>query len=290
MPQFISAAENWLIANTSVPTSQRHALTRVVDQLLHDQTGSCAKIIAISGAPGTGKSTLAAACAAALEDDRIRSIVLSLDDYYLPAATREELSRTEHPLFSARGVPGTHDLSLLLTHLNLLADPDHPDIKIPRFDKSNDDRLEDHRIVKAGFVPEFIFIEGWVVGVPPQSRGALLSACSKFEQQHDPDAKWRSCVNAYMFDYFKSLDPILTHRWYLQAPDWASVIKWRLNQAISDQQASAQQGRLNSRGEVSAFLNHFKRICDHMQATCSQWADVIIQIDADHLPGIVKPT
>ena len=237
MSQFISAAEEWLNTNTSMPREQRQALAEIVPVLLKDCSDSGQKIFSVAGPPGTGKSTLAGTCAAALESERISSIVISLDDYYLPAADRQKLSRSEHPLFSVRGVPGTHDLDLLITHLEQLSRPDHEDILMPLFNKSIDDRLDTPGIVKAGFVPANVFIEGWIAGVPPQGTGALLGPVNEFEEEQDPDSEWRCRVNSYLYDYFHALDPFINCRWYLKAPDWESVIAWRWDQELNDQQS-----------------------------------------------------
>ncbi len=284
MSQFIAAAQEWLSTHISAAPDQCRALAKLVPVLLEDYSDSSANVISISGPPGSGKSTFAGACVAALESDGIKGIVISLDDYYLPAAEREKLSRTEHPLFSVRGVPGTHDLDLLADHVRALADPEHADIELPRFDKSLDDRLEETRIIESGFIPGFIFVEGWIIGVPPQSSAALMSPVSLFEEEHDPDAEWRSRVNANLYDYHKALELELNARWYLRAPDWESVIDWRLQQ-----EQESQQMLLENREDVMGFLDHYRRLCLHMQTSCAEWADVIIQLDSAHLPVIVDP-
>ena len=45
------------------------------------------------------------------------------------------------PLFITRGVPGTHDTKLLFNCIKNLKNKKFQKIKIPRFDKSIDDRL-----------------------------------------------------------------------------------------------------------------------------------------------------
>jgi D-glycerate 3-kinase len=206
MSQFIAAAENWLLANTSVPGHQRQALAQMVPVLLPGPSETGPTIISVCGPPGTGKSTLAGACVAALEGDRIPALVLSLDDYYLGKDKRLALTRTDHPLFSVRGVPGTHDIDLLVSHLSELCRPDHVEISLPLFDKSTDNRMEETRTVASGFSPAYIFVEGWIAGVPPQSGGALLSPVNKLESEQDQDAEWRSMVNSYLYDYFTGLN------------------------------------------------------------------------------------
>ncbi|MFT5139718.1 MAG: D-glycerate 3-kinase [Lysobacterales bacterium] len=281
MSQFISAAEQWLSSNTVIPLARQRVLAEIVPALLVDYPTSSQRIISIAGPPGTGKSTLAGACCAALEDAGLTCLVISLDDYYLPKAQRLKLARSEHSLFEVRGVPGTHELDLLLVHLQALMDPDHGHIEMPQFDKSLDDRNEEPKMIKAGFVPAFIFIEGWIVGAPPQSGGDLLTCANQFEEENDPDGEWRNQVNANLYDYFTELNRFIQERWYLNAPGWDSVLEWRLLQA-----QSAHQGLLSNKHDVCRFLEHYHRLCMHMQAKCEQWADVIIDFDTTHVPVI----
>ena len=59
---------------------------------------------------------------AALESQGKTAITLSLDDFYLSKAARAHLAETVHPLCSARGVAGTHDVDLLKQTLAQLRD------------------------------------------------------------------------------------------------------------------------------------------------------------------------
>jgi D-glycerate 3-kinase len=281
MSQFIAAAKQWLSTNTSILPDRQQALADIVPSLLSDYPASSQKITSIAGPPGTGKSTLAGACSSALENTGVSCLVLSLDDYYLPRTERMKLAKEEHSLFAVRGVPGTHDLSLLMAHLDALKDSGHGPLEIPLFDKFLDDRQEDVKIVDAGFVPDHIFIEGWVAGVPPQSGGKLLNCMGQFEEENDADGEWRMLVNANLYDYFSELDSHIDERWFLNAPNWDSVIEWRLLQ-----EQSSPNGLLKNSGDVGRFLDYYHRLCAHMQAECESWANVIIDLDARHMPKI----
>jgi D-glycerate 3-kinase len=211
------------------------------------------------------------------------SLVISLDDYYLSRTERGRLSRSEHRLFAQRGVPGTHDFELLMTHLQAVLDPNHADIHLPVFDKYSDQRLRDRRTVKAGFNPAIVFVEGWVAGVPPQPGHQLLSAVNELESSQDSDGEWRHRVNAHLYDYFNTLDPLINQRWHFKAPDWNSVVQWRWQQ-----EQNGHQKLLSSVSEVADFLDHFQRLCQHMDNTCSQWANSIIELDTDHMPAFLS--
>src|SRR6185503_18821212 len=96
-------------------------------------------MVGVCGSQGSGKST---ACAAVVKDMQafgISTAVLSLDDLYLPLAARRDLASRVHPLLRTRGVPGTHDTTLGLATLQALRD--RRAVRLPRFDKSTDDRM-----------------------------------------------------------------------------------------------------------------------------------------------------
>ncbi|MEX1032459.1 MAG: hypothetical protein WDZ30_03795, partial [Cellvibrionaceae bacterium] len=98
------------------------------------------KILGIVGAQGSGKSTLAGLLAMLLNRVHgLRTVAVSLDDFYLTRAQRQRLAEEIHPLLITRGVPGTHDLPLAMGTLDtLLAQPG--EATIPGFDKSRDER------------------------------------------------------------------------------------------------------------------------------------------------------
>src|SRR3954470_21426854 len=97
------------------------------------------RTIAISGAQGSGKTTLAALLTQRLIERGVAAVACSLDDFYYPRATRIKLARSVHPLLVTRGVPGTHDVGLCM---QVLDDVVRRTTALPRFDKSLDDRID----------------------------------------------------------------------------------------------------------------------------------------------------
>jgi D-glycerate 3-kinase len=96
-------------------------------------------VLGISGAQGSGKSTLVAALAEQLTAAGRRVATLSLDDLYFPRAERQRLAEQVHPLLATRGVPGTHDVPLGLATIAALERREGA--PSPRFSKALDDRL-----------------------------------------------------------------------------------------------------------------------------------------------------
>lgn len=280
-PQFIAAAQDWLSNHTALAPENAEALARVAGMLVSGIPPQRPIAIGVSGPPGTGKSTLTAACAAALSDSGARCMVLSLDDYYLPRSARQALAADRHPLLARRGAPGTHDTALLARHLAALREPRHGPLELPRFDKSADDRAPQGPLLEAGPAPEFVFVEGWLVGVPAQAEQELDAAVNQLESELDANRTWRRYTNRRLFEYHQALAPLLDQLWHLDAPSWEQVVEWRWQQ----EQANAQQW-LASRAETREFLASYQRLGLHMHRSCGQWADAVVTLDHRHLPSI----
>lgn len=100
-------------------TARDHYLPFI--QRLLDKASSAPFFVGVSGSQGSGKSTLADLVACYAESEGINVAAFSLDDFYLTRAQREQLAEEVHPLLLTRGVPGTHDTSMLARALDDLA-------------------------------------------------------------------------------------------------------------------------------------------------------------------------
>ena len=186
-----------------------------------------ALVVGLCGAQGSGKSTVAAGAAAALEADGLRCAILALDDLYLSKADRERLARGVHPLFATRGPPGTHDVELGLTILRALKTGETA--RAPRFDKLCDDRSpKAWRTETEPF--DVILFEGWCVGAAPQAEAALADPINALERDEDPHGVWRRFVNAALAGPYRSLFAQFDRLVMLQAPGFDVVERWRLQQ------------------------------------------------------------
>ena len=146
----------------------------------------------ISGSQGCGKTTLLKLIKNNFKNFyNIDPLCISLDDYYLTKKQRNDLSKRIHPLLETRGVPGTHATEKITKTIQLFDKKKYP-IKIPKFDKLNDDRLSSSQIITSK--KNMIFLEGWCCGCPPLSNSFLQKNLNNIEK-NDSEYIWRKYYN-----------------------------------------------------------------------------------------------
>lgn len=242
-------------------------------------------ILGLSGLQGSGKSTLARVMKVQAEARGWATEVLSLDDFYYSRSDREALSRDVHPLLRSRGVPGTHEIELLLSVLAALPRAsDKLPVPHPRFDKGRDTRLPPSRWPRATRVPKLVIVEGWALGIRPQLQGALAVPVNALERDEDADGSWRRWVNKQLRGYqplWRKFDALIV----LQAPNWDIVRRWRGEQ---EQELVARHAPLAMDAEtMTRFLMHFERLSRHALATLPALADTVVEYDDErHVTGL----
>ena len=141
-------------------------------------------LIGLSAGQGSGKTTLASILSIILKVFFKRRIcVISIDDFYKTLSDRSKMAKQTHPLFKTRGVPGTHDIHLVKNFLNIIKQKNFKKIKIPKFNKSTDDRLKKSLWYKINKKPEIIIFEGWCVGAKAESNSSLKKPVNFLEKK-----------------------------------------------------------------------------------------------------------
>ena len=257
----------------------RATVDALLDALLPRLPARRAVLAGLSGLQASGKSTLAAQLATAARRRGIATEVLGLDDFYLGRRDRAALARDVHPLLATRGVPGTHDVALLVDTVRALRDasPRNP-ARIPRFDKGRDTRLPPSRWRRVTSPPQLILLEGWCIGVPPESQSALARPINTLERREDSNARWRTWVNARLAGDYAALWRRFDALVMLAAPSFDIVARWR----DEPERALRKRGapRAMSRAALHRFLMHYERLSRHALRTLPALADIVVTLDA----------
>ena len=250
------------------------------------KTADTPPLIGFSGCQGSGKSTLVALMAKVMREVYgVSTVVLSLDDFYLTKAARAALAESIHPLFATRGVPGTHDLALLNDTISALRQPSGA-VPVPAFDKALDDRTEIVHWRQVSAPVQLILLEGWCVGLLPQSESELESPINPMEAEQDPSLVWRREVNRQLANGYAHLFGELDALLLLQAPSFDAVFEWRWQQEqrLSEQFQQDHPDRPDptmSRSEVADFVLHYQRLTEHALKTLPDRADFVWELATD---------
>ncbi|OHC50533.1 kinase [Rhodanobacter soli] len=242
-------------------------------------------ILGLSGLQGSGKSTLARVMRVQAEARGWPTEVLALDDFYYARSDREALARDVHPLLRTRGVPGTHEIELMMSVLAALPHAsDKLPVSHPRFDKGRDTRFPPSRWPRTTRPPRLVIVEGWALGIRPQLQAALARPINELERTEDPDGSWRHWVNKQLRGYqplWRKFDALIV----LQAPNWEIVRRWRGEQ---EQELLARHAPLAMDATaMERFLAHFERLSRHALATLPALADTCVEYDDDrHVTGL----
>lgn len=269
-----------------LPESYLHTVEQWFLPLAEDILGRVAHshqalLVGVSGCQGSGKTTLASLLVLLMRELLgLKCINLSIDDFYLTHAERQQLSRTVHPLLATRGVPGTHDVQLALDTIAALRKSGV--VAIPRFNKAVDDRAPQGDWPKVQAPVDVIVLEGWCLSIGPQSHVQLEEAINSLEEREDSEGAWRRYVNERIVREYAQLYDLVDYLVMLKAPDFAKVFEWRQNQEDKLAAQSAGQGtRIMNREQLRRFIQHYERITRYGLDTLPLKADVVFQLTGE---------
>lgn len=242
-----------------------------------------ALILGINGAQGTGKSTLASFLKIATEQLHGWTVaVLSVDDFYLTKVERESLARDVQHLLAIRGVPGTHDVAMLVECLDALLNlPPEKEMRLPRFDKSADDRADRTIWPTIKGPVDLVILEGWCVGSIPQSEDELRDPVNGLEQLEDSDGEWRKYVNQQLRECYPRAFEKIDRLVFLEAPGFDAIFRWRRQQ---EEQLEVQMSEIALR----RFIQHFERLTRANLNLMPSKADTVIKLDGSHRVSNVR--
>lgn len=272
--------------NVSYLESAQYWFAPVVESLVaHHNSAGRTLVFGVNGSQGSGKSTLCDYLRATLHHEyALSAISLSLDDFYLTRAQRREMAASVHPLFLTRGVPGTHDIQLLTATLDRLSSADtRQPVRVPRFDKAADDRRPQSEWDEIDRAPAVVLLEGWCLGVPPQSDAELDAPINELEREEDPLGQWRRYANDALAQEFPPLHERVDRWLMLQAPSFECVYRWRLEQ---EAKLAARLGgktgtHLMDEAELRRFVQLFERLTRHCLNTLPGRVDHLFTLDEE---------
>ena len=240
------------------------------------------KIIGISGGQGAGKSTITGILKLILKKKYGLNIcVFSIDDFYKKKSDRLKMSKRTHPLFITRGVPGTHDITLINKTIKKLKQKKFRTVLIPKFDKSKDDRFQKNKWQKIAVKPDIIIFEGWCVGTTHQNSTELKKPLNFIEKKYDKNLKWRKIVNNLVKKRYKSLFSQIDKLVYLKVPNFNYIIKWRWLQE-QKMKLTSKNKKTMSKIQVKEFIMFYERLTKHMMKNYSKISDLTIFLDKHH--------
>jgi D-glycerate 3-kinase len=276
------------LPNDYIDVAAEHFLP-VLDAIKsHHNSAKRPLIVGINGAQGSGKSTLSSLLTVFFNKiTDLHCVSMSLDDFYLTKAEREELAQNTHPLLLTRGVPGTHDIPLLTDVIQSLQTANTA--IIPRFDKAIDDRAPRAQWQHLTQPADVIILEGWCIGTPPQSVTALNEAINTLERSEDPDGKWRHFVNEQLSGPYAQVFASIDFLIMLRAPSFDAIYRWRCeqehkmrerllrtNHVLSDENNSCIG---MSDEQILRFIQHYQRITEHGLHTLAPLCDIVFELD-----------
>ena len=239
--------------------------------------------LGFSGGQGSGKTTVTGILKIILKKFFKRRIhVSSIDDFYKTLDDRNKMSYKIHPLFKTRGVPGTHDLNSVKKFFYFIKKTKFKKFKLPKFDKSIDDRLKKKYWFNINRKPEIVILEGWCVGAQPQSNSLLKKPINVLEKYEDKNFVWRKHVNEKLKREYKKIFAMIDYFIFIKIPNFNMVFKWRLLQESKLRKKSHSRKKVMSYNEIKRFIMFYQRITLQMIKDLSKSASVVMLLNKNH--------
>ena len=240
-------------------------------------------ILGFSGGQGSGKTTVTGILKIILKKFFKRRIhVSSIDDFYKTLEDRNKISNNIHPLLKTRGVPGTHDINLVKNFFNIIRKKKFKKIKLPKFEKAMDNRLEKKYWFNIKQKPDIVILEGWCVGAKPQSNFLIKKSINALEQHEDRDLIWRKYINKKLKKEYKQLFSMIDYFIFMKIPNFRMVLKWRLLQENKLKKKSHSKKKIMSFNGIERFIMFYQRITLQMVKDLSKSASVVMLLKKNH--------
>jgi len=241
--------------------------------------------VGLAGGQGTGKTTISSIIKIILEKYfKLKVFKISIDDFYKTRKERIALSKKVHPMLLTRGVPGTHDINMMLDFFKKSKAKKFKSMKLPNFNKAIDDRFPKNKWNKINKRPDVIIFEGWCVGARAETNKTLKKSINSMEKANDHKLVWRKYVNQQLKTKYKKLYSQLNCMIYLKAKNFSLLQKWRLKQEHKLWLKTKKKGghKIMSKGDVINFMQTYQRITQNMFKNMPKYASIILNLNSNH--------
>ena len=241
--------------------------------------------VGLAGGQGTGKTTISSIIKIILiKYFKFKVFKISVDDFYKTRKDRSLLSKRVHPMLLTRGVPGTHDINLILNFFKKMKSKKFKSSKVPSFNKAVDDRSSKKNWQKIKERPDIIIFEGWCMGAKPVPVKSLKKSINSMEKVKDPKLVWRKYVNQQLKSKYKNLYSQLNCLIYLKAKNFSLLQKWRLKQEhkLKLKNMKKSKNKIMNKEDIFNFMQTYQRITENMFKTMPKFASIVMHLNSYH--------
>ena len=241
--------------------------------------------VGLAGGQGTGKTTISSLIRIILTKYfKLNVFRISIDDFYKTRKERINLSKRVHSMLLTRGVPGTHDIDMMLNFFRKSKSKKFKRLKLPTFNKAIDDRFSKKRWYDLKKRPDVIIFEGWCVGAKAEKNINLKKTINSMEKAKDQKLIWRKYVNDQLKTKYKNLYSQLNCLIYLKAKNFSLLQKWRLKQErkLRAKNEKNSNTKIMSKDDVLSFMQTYQRITQNMFKNTSKYASIILNLNSNH--------
>ena len=242
-------------------------------------------LVGLAGGQGTGKTTTSSLIRIILTKFfKLKVFKISIDDFYKTRKERLNLSKRIHPLLLVRGVPGTHDINMMLNFFKKIKSKKFKRLKLPTFNKAIDDRFNKKYWYNLKNKPDVVIFEGWCVGAKSEKPTTLKKTINSMEKMKDQKQIWRKYVNQQLKSKYKNLYSQLNCLIFLKAKNFSLLQKWRLKQERKLLLNNKRNSKLKimNREDVLSFMQTYQRITQNMFKNMPKYASIIINLNSNH--------
>ena len=241
--------------------------------------------VGLAGGQGTGKTTISSLIKIILEKSfKFKVFKISIDDFYKTRKERVTLSKKVHPMLMTRGVPGTHDVQMMLSFFKKVKSNNFKKIELPDFNKAIDERSPKKYWYNLKEKPDVVIFEGWCVGAKAELNKTLKKSINSLEKTNDQKFLWRKYVNQQLKTKYKILYSQLNCMIYLKAQNFNLLQKWRLKQEhklwLKTKKSSSH--KIMNKSDVIKFMQTYQRITENMFKKMPKYASIVLNLNSNH--------